>query len=124
MRAFENKYDVRLPDDLKDYFATVDGFDDSDSDENLFTFLPLAEVIPLDESWSLETPEAKSYFVFIDYCISAHVYAIRLTNDISLGNPVITTYVKPDENPIQIAGSFSEFVQGYLADDYSVLFPP
>ena len=124
LREFEAKYNVVLPDDLKDYFATVDGFDDSDSDENLFTFLPLAEVTLLDESWSSGTFDAKSYFVFIDYCISAHLYAIRLTNDLSLGNPVVTTYVKPGENPIQIAGSFSEFVQGYLADDYSVLFPP
>ena len=123
LRAFEDKYNVCLPDDLKDYFSTADGFDNSDVDENFFAFLPLAEVIPLDESWSSTTFEAESYFVFIDYSISAHVYAIRLTADTTLGNPVITTYVKPDEKPIQIAGSFWEFVQGYLADDYGVLFP-
>lgn len=128
LRQFEEKYNVVLPDDLKDYFATVDGFEDSDSDENLFTFLPSAEVVPLDEfwldeSWSTGTFDAKSYFVFVDYFISAHVYAIRLTNDLSLGNPIVTNYVKPNEDPIQIASSFSEFVQGYLANDNGVLFP-
>ena len=116
LREFEGKYKVRLPDDLKDYFATVDG---SGLDENVIEFLPLAEVVPLSQAWSRK-PEANSYFVFADYSLSCHVYAIRLTDDLPLGNPVFIVY---DENPQQIAGSFSEFVRGYLADDYGILFP-
>jgi hypothetical protein len=116
LREFEGKYNVLLPDDLKDYFLTVDG---SDLDENVIEFLRLAEVVPLSQTWS-HKPEADSYFVFADYSISCHVYAIRLTKDLTLGNPVFIAY---DENPKQIADSFSEFVQGYLADDYGVLFP-
>ena len=119
LREFEAKYNVRLPDDLKDYFSTVDGFADSGCDENVITFLPLAEVEPLSKAWSRK-PEADSYFIFADYSISCHVYAIRLTKDLTLGNRVIIAY---DDNPKQIAGSFAEFVRGYLADDYGVLFP-
>ncbi|MGI8467519.1 MAG: SMI1/KNR4 family protein [Pyrinomonadaceae bacterium] len=118
LRDFENKYNIHLPDDLKDYFSTADGFYNSDVDGNFITFLPLAEVVPLNEQWSRK-PEAKSYFIFADYSISAHVYAIYLTDDAS-SNPIVIAY---DNDPKQIASSFSEFVQGYIEDDYGVLFP-
>ena len=123
LREFEDKYNVLFPDDLKDYFATVDGFDGSVNwmtDENVITFLSLAGVLPSSGAWSLETPDADSYFVFADFSLSCHVYMIRLRDDSSLGNPI---FIARDEKPEQIAGSFSEFVQGYLADDYNVLFP-
>ena len=120
LREFEQKYSILLPDDLKDYFSMVDGFDDWGCDENVITFLPLAEVLPSSKTWALEVPDADSYFAFADYSIKCHLYMICLRNDLSLGNPVFIAY---DRNPEQIAGSFSEFVQGYLADDYKVLFP-
>ncbi len=69
LREFEGKHNILLPDDLKDYFSTVDGFTDSGWDENLIEFLPLAEVVPLSQEWSRK-PEANSYFVFADYSIS------------------------------------------------------
>jgi len=119
LREFEQKYNVLLPEDLKDYFSTVDGFADSGVDENVIYFLPLEEVVSLSEAWSRK-PEASSYFIFADYSISCHVYAICLTNSLTLGNPVFIAY---DETPKQIAGSFTEFVRGYLADDYGILFP-
>jgi cell wall assembly regulator SMI1 len=120
--AFENKYSVCLPNDLKDYLTTVNGFDGSTNwmtDENLITFLPLEEVVPLSQNLSRE-PEANSYFIFADFCISAHVYSIQLTNDAKLNNPV---FIACDDNPIQVANTFSKFVRGYLEDDQSVLFP-
>lgn len=119
LREFEEKYKVCLPDDLKDYFSTVNGFTDSGWDENAIEFFPLAKIVPLSQEWS-QKPEVKSYFVFADYSISCHVYVIHLTDDLTLGNPVFIAY---DENPKQIAGSFTDFVRGYLADDYKVLFP-
>ena len=123
LRGFEQKYNVLLPDDLKDYFSAVDGFDGSVNwmtDENVITFLPLAEVLPSSQTWALEIPDADSYFAFADFSLACHVYMIRLRNDLSLGNPV---FIARDEKPKQIASSFAEFVRGYLADDYGVLFP-
>lgn len=123
LREFEQKYNVLLPDDLKDYFATADGFDGSVNwmtGENVITFLPSAEVLPSSQTWALEVPDADSYFAFADFSLSCHVYMIRLRNDLSLGNPV---FIARDSNPEQIASSFTEFVRGYLADDYGVLFP-
>jgi hypothetical protein len=119
LRAFENTNNVHLPEDLKDYFSTVNGFDNSDVDEEFITFLPLDEIEPLSKNWS-KKPDAKSYFIFADYCISCHVYTIQLTNNIKLNNPIFIAY---NDTPIQIADSFSEFIQCYLKNDYKVLFP-
>lgn len=119
--AFENKYDVRLPEDLKNYFSTVNGFDDSDADEEYITFLPLEEIEPLSMNWS-QAPEAKSYFIIADWSISCHVYAIKLTKDNEFNNPMFIDF-NNKKIPTQIADSFSEFAQSYLKNDYKVLFP-
>jgi cell wall assembly regulator SMI1 len=121
--AFERKYNILMPEDLREYFATVNGFDGSEYwmiDENVITFLSLEEVKPLSEYWSPDVPDAESYFVFADYSISAHVYAIRLLNDIADGNAVVVAY---DGKPIKVADAFTEFVEGYLEDNKAVLFP-
>ena len=123
LAAFEREYNVRLPKDLRDYFATVNGFDGSEhwmTDENVITFLSLDEVKPLNEYWSPDVPDADSYFVFADYSISAHVYAIRLLNGSVNGNTVVVAY---DGKPVEIAGSFAEFAERYLEDNKAVLFP-
>ena len=119
LSKFENKYNVLLPEDLKDYFSTVNGFNDEDCDEEVITFLPFEEIEPLSKCWS-QKPEAQSYFIFADFLISSHVYAIRLTNNVNSNNPIFIVY---DDTPIQIAESFSEFVKGYLKNDYNILFP-
>jgi hypothetical protein len=119
--AFENKYNVRLPEDLKDYFSTVNGFDDSDVDGEYITFLPLEEIEPLSINWS-QAAEAKSYFIFADYSISCHVYAIKLTEDTKFDNPIFIDF-NDNKSPTQIADSFSEFAQSYIKNDYKVLFP-
>jgi hypothetical protein len=57
--------------------------------------------------------------VFADYSIAAHVYAIRLSNNCENGNAVVVVY---DSRPGKLAGSFSEFVEGYLSNNNAVLF--
>ena len=118
--AFESKYNVYLPKDFKNYLSTVNGFVDSSMDEELFTFLPLNEIEPLSISWS-QSPEAKSYFIFADFLISSHVYAIKLTKDSKFDNPIFVDF--NDNHPTQIAHSFTEFIQSYLENDYKLLFP-
>lgn len=88
--SFESNHGVRMPEDLRGYFASVNGFDGSEhwmTDENVITFLRLGEVGPVSEYWSPDVAGGDSHFVFADYSISAYVYAIRLLN-ISGGNPV------------------------------------
>ncbi len=120
LAAFEAKHNIRLPEDLRDYFAVVNGFDGWQTDDNVITFLSLDEMKTLSEYWSPDVADADSYFVFADYSISAHVYAIRLLNTTGRGNHVVVVY---DGEPVEVANSFSEFVEGYLADNNAVLFP-
>jgi SMI1 / KNR4 family (SUKH-1) len=124
LAAFEAEYHVRLPEDVREYFSAVNGFDGSEhwmTDENVITFLALNEMKPLSEAWSPKIVDAASYFVFADYSLSAHIYAIRLSNDSENDNPVVVAY--DEENLVKVASSFSEFVQGYIEDDKAVLFP-
>jgi hypothetical protein len=122
LAAFEARYHVRLPSDLRDYFAAVNGFGGSGfgTDGEGITFLGLGEVKPLSEYWSPDVPDADDYFVLADFDISAHVYAIRLLNNSGAGNPVVVVY---DGRPVEVAGSFSEFAEGYLENNNAVLFP-
>src|SRR6266480_3904259 len=89
--AFELKHNIRLPDDLCEYLTAVDGFDGSEhwmTDDEVITFLGLDEMKPLSEYWSPDVADANSYFVFADYSLAAHVYAIRLSSDSSDSNDV------------------------------------
>ena len=122
LASFEAKYRVRLPSDLRDYFAAANGFDGSETwmtDDEVITFLGLEEVKPMSEYWSPDVADADSYFVFADYSLAAHVYAISL-NDLGDRSAVVVVY---DTKPIRVAGSFSEFVEGYLGNNNAVLYP-
>lgn len=123
LAAFEAKYNVHLPSDLRDYFAAVNGFDGSEgwvTDSELITFLGLDEVKSVSEYWSPEVADADSYFVFADYSLAAFVYAIRLVNDSGDGSSVVVIY---DCEPLKVASSFSEFAKDYLENNQAVLFP-
>ncbi len=123
LAAFEAKHHVRLPSDLRDYFTAVNGFDGSETwmtDDEVITFLGLDEVKPLNEYWSLDVTDGDSYFVFADYSLAAHVYAIRLMSGADVGNAVAVVY---DNKPVRVASSFSEFMEGYLGNNQAVLFP-
>lgn len=122
LAAFEAHYNIRLPDDLREYFAAVNGFDDSEhwmTDDEVITFLGLEEMKPLSEYWPPDVAESDSYFVFADYSLAAHVYAIRLNSSTGPENDVVVVY----ERAVKVSSSFSEFIKGYLEKSEAVLFP-
>ena len=117
LTAFEFKYQVSLPADLRDYFLTVDGMAQGFTDNALIRFWSLNEVKPIPEeavdySHPSYIEEAESLFLFADYCIWSHAYAIRLSST-EASNPII---IIGDETPTTIFGSFSELVSSYLTD--------
>ena len=132
IQRFEAKYNVVLPADLHEYFRAIDGMEDGDSDNELVAFLPLADIKPVPEE--LRTfagtpdytsicdglPAAPKFFVFADYMITSHVYAIRLSQDPEAPTPVIWIC-----GPYwsDIAPSFSVFIEDYLTDFERVRFP-
>ena len=119
---FEAKYDVCLPEDMREFLAVVNGFDNRSGEEvdsDMITFFSLEEIKPLNASdWGVAS-RAESYFVFADWSISAHVYAVRLLNDCAASSPVVVVY----DALVQVADSFAEFMQAYLEGNKAVLFP-
>ena len=120
--AFETKYGIQFPEDFRQYLRSMNGFDESDHwmiDDNLITFLGLSQIMPLDKYWSPGFANSAGFFVFADYSISAHVYAIQLRNAAVDRNQVVVIYDKL----IEVACSFTEFIEGYLKRDDAQLFP-
>lgn len=117
LAAFESKYNVCLPEDMRECFSVVNGFENSggwDVDNEMITFFSLEEIE------SLSASDAISYFVFADWSISAHVYAIRLSKDCAALTPVVVTHDKL----VKVANSFGEFMKGYAEGSEAMLFPP
>ena len=127
IRAFENKYQVVLPFDFAEYLRAVDGTSVDESDENVLSFLSLAEIRPvhevLDESGGVVYPDRFAYpncFVFADYLLSSWLYAIQITADATNLGPVYR--VTASDAPVQMeAASFREFMTKYVADPGSIL---
>lgn len=122
LTAFESKYRVSLPADLRDYFLTVDGMAEDVTDDALIRFWSLNEVKPLHEGapeYSDPTyiQQAETLFVFADFCIWSHAYAIRLSSDSESPNPV---FVIGGEQPEKMFASFSDLVASYLRNRHEM----
>ena len=115
LATFESRYRISLPSDLREYFLTVNGMPEGTTDNALIRFWSLNEVKPIPEGAPdyADIPDAQSLFLFADYCIWSHAYAIRLSSSSETSNAV---FVVGDEMPIKIFESFSELVREYLID--------
>lgn len=117
IEAFEHLHGARLGEDIAEYFRSIDGMNESEADEHSIRFWPLAEVRPvLQEIASAKAEMFGGYFVFADYSLWAHGYAVRVaegTDDVILVG---------DEKPIAIAASFADFLEIYTSHPEK-LFP-
>ena len=116
LRAFEDKYGVVLPEDLREYFSCVNGMPHDVVDDGLIRFWTLEEVIPVSEGAPqysdrdyVENPE--TLFLFADYSIWAHAYAIRLGKRALDSKEIVIIGYK---SPKLFAESFKGFVDIYL----------
>ena len=116
LSLFEGEYGVVLPEDFRDYFLCVNGMPREVVDDGMIRFWMLEEVKPLPEgspdysdSRYIKNPE--SFFLFADYSIWAHAYAIRLGEIPLERNEVVIIGYK---SPMRLTDSFSKFVDSYL----------
>lgn len=116
LKSFEARFDVILPTDLRNYFSCVNGMPLGATDDALIRFWMLEEVVPLSQGAPeyshpqyIRNPD--SLFLFADYSIWAHAYAIQLTTVSVESNKI---YVIGYDSPILLVDSFSEFVDNYL----------
>ena len=119
--AFESRYAVRLPSDLRTYFATVNGGalgHDGSMDHEMISFWRLDQVRS-----QLELNEGKGgrddLFGFAEWSIDCHTYEIQLHGDPGLETPIVIDYGSELQ---KVAGSFSEFIAAYLRCDDAVLY--
>lgn len=118
LQAFEQKYSMVLPGDLRDYFRCVNGMPPDVVDDGMIRFWMLEEIEPLpqgapqySDGTYVQNPE--TLFLFADYSIWAHAYAIRLGIKASESNEVI---IIGYESPKSVSDSFSTFVDTYLTN--------
>ena len=105
LAQFEARYGVVLPPDMRTYFMAVDGMNGEVDDQRMITFWPLEQVKPVTEELPGEPPENACYFLFADFLIWSHGYAIRLSPDPGAANPVVL--VPADGTTQRVAKSFS-----------------
>ena len=116
--SFQARHCVVLPEDLCDYFRCVNGMPPDVVDDGMIRFWMLEEVqsIPqgtpaFSDGSYIQHPE--SLFLFADYSIWAHAYAIRLGSAPLQSNEVV---IIGYDSPVTIAKSFSGFVDSYLTN--------
>lgn len=107
---FESRFRVRCPDDFSTYLLTLGGMPMGTWDEHLIRFWQLAEIRPV-----ADVEEGLGYFVFADWSISAHEYAIGLSTP---ARPDVT--LMGGTKPRSIAPTFATFLSKYLSDPSSL----
>ncbi|MDB4908080.1 MAG: Cell wall assembly/cell proliferation coordinating protein [Gemmatimonadetes bacterium] len=124
--AFERDRGVRLPADVRDYFATLNGIQDASWDDEFIAFWPLHRVrsVAAELGHQEAVPaRAAEFFCFADYSIWCNAYAVRLSTDGAAPTEVVAVYSGHDLVPA--ASSLSAFLRHYLNDDrLNVLHPP
>lgn len=122
IHAFESRYGVTLPDDLRAYFLTVDGIE-GELDSGTNRFWPLEMVKPVEEELSERHGDRTAYpgcFFFADHCIWCFAWAVRLDRESAAVSGPVFLVTASDTPGHQIAPSFAAFVEMYLLDPDSV----
>lgn len=120
---FEAKYGVVVPDDIREYFATVDGMDDGGLDFGGNRFWPLSTVRRVEEELSEKHRERFAYpgcFVFVDHLIWCCAWAVRMESYPSeLSGPVFQLGTGEPHPPM--APNFRHFLELYLENPLNIM---
>jgi hypothetical protein len=122
--AFESRYRVTVPDDMREYFLTVDGTGEHYDDDGFVRFWPLHEVQPIDRyrpELAGRYPDVSEYFLFFDHSIDLFMYAIHLQKNPLAPNPIARLYPQEDVIFEPAFRSFTEIIISY-ANSPSSLF--
>jgi hypothetical protein len=121
---FQEKYCVKLPTIVRDYFYELNGTIGGQlgmDDENLIGFWHLDQVRPMKEECpTYIIADGPNLFIFADYSIWALGYAMRLVMEDEDETPIFL--IGGGDRPLQIARTFEEFLRRYAVRDQGMLF--
>ena len=118
--AFEAKYNIRLPDDVREYFLKINGINGMDTD-GFISIEPLKKWCLVTEyqnsfytpeSLGRDIPDADTYFRLGHYDISVWDWFIKLDTNQNTETPVYVYY----EKLTKIADNFSEFLKKFRTE--------
>ncbi|HSZ26380.1 MAG TPA: SMI1/KNR4 family protein [Cytophagaceae bacterium] len=123
IQNFQRKNNVILPNDLKEYFNTLNGTGDECTNE-LYEFYSLERIKKVSEEFQdwkgvpnyqslVNLNDTQNLFVIANFCFNLFAYAIKLYQEKVDTNEV---YVLCGEETKKIANSFAEFIELYLND--------
>lgn len=125
---FEIKHDVSLPDDMIGYFKLLNGTG-GDCAINLYAFYSIHRIknvvdafrdqdgVPSYKNLASILPDSDGIYVFADFQFNFYAYGIRLYSRPSVKNEV---FVLCGDAYKQIADSFSEFIDLYMANSIAL----
>jgi len=118
LAVFESQFSVVLPSDMREFFLAINGMPEDTTDEEMIRFWTLQEVKPLPtEAPEYATPDyidnPESLFLFADYSIWVHAYAIRLGAAELKRNDI---FLIGGDYPVLLFHSFSELIDSYLVN--------
>jgi len=130
---FERRHRVVLPPDLREFVRQCGGIGGDTGEADARDFRGLIEFWPLhsyeslatryrhEEQLSLGPWDSRQFFIFADFSLHSHHYAIRLSPDSGAPTPVLL-YAGPRYAHI-VGNSFSDFVWTYLTDPVGAVRP-
>jgi hypothetical protein len=121
---FELRYAVTLPEDMREFYSTVDGMGEHYDEDSFFRFWPLEQVQPIDHYYpdlGNLYPASQDYFLFFDHSIDLFMYAIRLQRDANAATPIARLYPQDDGSFEPAFDSFTEVLVRYANDPDDLL---
>lgn len=110
--AFEAKYQVILPADLRGSLVVADGLVEAGRDWYRFHSVTEFELYELPPQGLAGIPPGSSPFVFADYMIWCYGYVIALSADASAPSPVLMAAAS--DHLDFVAPSYTDFAEAYL----------
>ncbi|MES1213430.1 MAG: SMI1/KNR4 family protein [Singulisphaera sp.] len=128
--SFENRYKIKLPEDLRQFYLAVDGMEEGQADDDFFSFLRLQAVKTIPEELARFSgipdyteitstlAEPERWFVIVEYMIFSAAYAISLSARAE-ENAVLC--ILDGKQHRVVAPSFVGFVREYLENPMKLL---
>ena len=123
LSAFENRHGISLPPALRTLWARADGFREGEMDATRTRYWPLGEVVTAQDalkSLNLNEEAHRGYFVFADFLLWSHGYAVRLTKHDGALSPVA---IVGGAIPIVVAESVEEFLLSQVREGAKMIRP-